>query len=1157
MRLQWAGVVFRLRLAETGIPERPSVEGAGARLPVALLSLHSHRDRSFLDDVRLHELSGALAAHGLPNDLLVAYVPREPDADGGAALRSLIDALSRYPTVVYERVWHIDIVARLREALPDATLIRLEGEHAFPGAPADHVVPHRTRDVAALLDRLTGHDAAPWEGRPYEPNLHPVYASPESRPAFRSYPIIGNHGCPYGADARDNPLYAGVDLPEGRGRGCAFCVTGNDYQARPAQETLASTLSQLRMLRARAPEIDHLVLRDQSPFHYLTELVEAADRERLGPFTLLFESRADWFLQNEKRFSRALQAAASSEIVLAPFLVGIENFSQAELDRFNKGIDAATNVAFLQKLRAWRNAFPRALDLGQAAFGFILFTPWTTIADLEVNLSGIRKSRLHELRGHLLLSRARLYEDTALYHLAKRDGLLTEAYGSPDDDASARYGYLPSTPYRFADSRVAKIAELANVLVPRLGGRDEVELMAALLEAVGGAADPEVVTPAQVAELLARRTGMASKGERGTQRPQVRELRLSVDAGDVLELRFTHRGARSRPARTEDLLHRLDAHASPYLQRVVLEGGNPMRHVGFADLVARVQAIGATDIAVSLEGTALTDEALDQLSDVGVTTLMVVLGGIRAPVHDAVMHAPGSLRPSLEGLSRAVQRAGLRVHLVVPLLAANEKDLVPLLEWTEFLPGKIDGFFLALPPPELLSPLARRALLPPAAAARAAERLFDACSRRRIDYGFTSRRGVSPCGSGGSLDRYAAIFHDRVRFVEHEPEDTLVRIPACAECALFSTCKGMERAEVGMHGAEAFAPVSLDRALGWKLRPLNELEQPDYKHVSPFENVEHGDTRSLLRVNGHCNMACAFCFVDRTAPDFDSDELARTVGELAARSTDHLVLSGGEPTLHPGLVDLVRRARDLGFRTIEIQTNGVRAADPAYVQELVGAGLNKVTVSLHSHDASKSDRITKLPGAFGKTVAAIRNFRIAGAETQIAHVIDRENYRDLPEFVRFLRRELPDKDAHLSMCLAIAQPISDLVLRWVIPTFSEIKPYVREALDFCLENDFGFGGMIGQGGYPPCMLDGDLRYYAHVLDEVHRSDDADAQFYKAERCDECSFNPYCVGVRRAYVAQYGDGEIRPFTAAVPSGARRLEPTRQRLVPAASLVRRGP
>ena len=60
------------------------------------------------------------------------------------------------------------------------------------------------------------------------------------------------------------------------------------------------------------------------------------------------------------------------------------------------------------------------------------------------------------------------------------------------------------------------------------------------------------------------------------------------------------------------------------------------------------------------------------------------------------------------------------------------------------------------------------------------------------------------------------------------------------------------------------------------------------------------------------------------------------------------------------------------------------------------------------------------------------------------------------------------------------------------------------------------------------MLDGDMRYYANNLRNIYRSADYGDQFVKPERCRACSFDPYCMGVRRIYVETYGDAEVRPF-----------------------------
>lgn len=499
---------------EAPLPPQPSPRpdpAPGAVLPAAILSLHSHRDRSFLDDVALHHISGALHSAGIDNDLVVALLPPGDDA----AWRAFVQTLRGYPTILYERVWDPEIIVRLAQELPHATLIRLIGEHDLSSAPAHHVCPPAPKAVIDLLQGLAGRPAWTPELPRYAPNVKPLYVTPAARPQAPSFPITGNMGCPYQTDARTNPLYAGVDMPPDMGRGCGFCTTGNHYEYKPKDEALDWALVQLRYLRAHAPELQTLVLRDQNPFYYLTELVEIAEKENLGPFTLLIESRADWWLQNSGRFVRALEAARRSSIQLAPFLVGIENFSQPELDRFNKGATSETLVKFLGALHRWHADYAPAMNLSHAAFGFIMFTPWTTLEDLRTNLECIRQTGMDKFRGHLLLSRARLYPDTALYWLAQRDNLLVDEYARPEDDASARYGYLPAKPYRFREAKVARIAELAGEYIAEHGGRDERRLLEVLLGLIEKAADASLITVDDVVRAMGGKTGsQANKEER-------------------------------------------------------------------------------------------------------------------------------------------------------------------------------------------------------------------------------------------------------------------------------------------------------------------------------------------------------------------------------------------------------------------------------------------------------------------------------------------------------------------------------------------------------------------------------------------------------------------------------------------------------------------
>lgn len=631
----------------------------------------------------------------------------------------------------------------------------------------------------------------------------------------------------------------------------------------------------------------------------------------------------------------------------------------------------------------------------------------------------------------------------------------------------------------------------------------------------------------------------------------MREASLALFTGDAAEYRFCNPGWRA--ARREVPLHALVEQAraiDPERCRRVTFRHAPLAHRSFGALVRECRALGLSGLELESDGAALAAPgAVESLVEQGFEKVFVIAGGIRQRVHEAVMRDQG-LVESLEGIRRASASA-LDVYVVVPLLRWTADDLEPLVDYLALMDARPTGFLPFVPEVRSVPPSARGALLSYSEAAPIAARVFGACSRQRLEHGFFRKRGMLPCATGGALDRFGTVFVERMHALKHREEgrDDFTRIAACATCSLEQSCPGADTDYVAAFGEAEMRPVPLEVSMDYRLKPIHRLEQRGLKSVSAFENDVESHGRSLLRINGHCNMSCSFCFIDRTVPDLETAGLLRSIDELATQQRDHLVLSGGEPTLHPELPALIAHARSRGFSTIEIQSNGVKLADRDYAKRLVDAGLGKLTVSLHSADPEHSDKITRLPKAFDKTIRAMHNARAFGVLTQVAHVITKSNYRELPDTVRFLREEFPAEGGSLEICFGIAQPISDLVYTWVMPTFDEVRPFMRRALDYCLEHDIGFGGMIGQGGYPPCMLDGELRYYERNLDRIYRSEGQD-DFYKAPRCRDCSFDAWCLGVRRYYVDTYGDAEIRPFTAdvdALAERARPLPPPRERLV----------
>jgi uncharacterized radical SAM superfamily Fe-S cluster-containing enzyme len=91
----------------------------------------------------------------------------------------------------------------------------------------------------------------------------------------------------------------------------------------------------------------------------------------------------------------------------------------------------------------------------------------------------------------------------------------------------------------------------------------------------------------------------------------------------------------------------------------------------------------------------------------------------------------------------------------------------------------------------------------------------------------------------------------------------------------------------------------------------------------------------IIEVNSACNLDCPLCFADsgRHHPDQFSltrEQVARMLDAVveAAGEPEVIQISGGEPTIHPEILEFVGMARERGIRIVMVNTNGIRLARP-------------------------------------------------------------------------------------------------------------------------------------------------------------------------------------------------------------------------------------
>lgn len=123
-----------------------------------------------------------------------------------------------------------------------------------------------------------------------------------------------------------------------------------------------------------------------------------------------------------------------------------------------------------------------------------------------------------------------------------------------------------------------------------------------------------------------------------------------------------------------------------------------------------------------------------------------------------------------------------------------------------------------------------------------------------------------------------------------------------------------------------------------------------------------------IEVTNQCSKACWFCY-NRSAPDgrtsWSADDVVAFGGDLAANGVRALAIGGGEPLEFGGLVEVIA---GLSPRMAVTVTSSGLLLTNAMLQRLAGAGLRKVTLSIHFPE--KAHEVERIAQQYAKAEAA-------------------------------------------------------------------------------------------------------------------------------------------------------------------------------------------
>ncbi len=160
---------------------------------------------------------------------------------------------------------------------------------------------------------------------------------------------------------------------------------------------------------------------------------------------------------------------------------------------------------------------------------------------------------------------------------------------------------------------------------------------------------------------------------------------------------------------------------------------------------------------------------------------------------------------------------------------------------------------------------------------------------------------------------------------------------------------------------------------------------------------------AVWNFTNRCNLKCNHCY--QSAGKGLEDELnlsqkLQIIDQMGETYLPMIAFAGGEPTISPDLMPVLRRCRQWNIHT-SLATNGTLFT-PKLAEQLAETGLYYCEVSLDSVDPERHDRFRGIPGAWQRTVDGMKVITSTpGLRLGVAMCVHHDNYDEVERMIEF------------------------------------------------------------------------------------------------------------------------------------------------------------
>jgi MoaA/NifB/PqqE/SkfB family radical SAM enzyme/2-polyprenyl-3-methyl-5-hydroxy-6-metoxy-1,4-benzoquinol methylase len=313
-----------------------------------------------------------------------------------------------------------------------------------------------------------------------------------------------------------------------------------------------------------------------------------------------------------------------------------------------------------------------------------------------------------------------------------------------------------------------------------------------------------------------------------------------------------------------------------------------------------------------------------------------------------------------------------------------------------------------------------------------------------------------------------------------------------------------------------------------------------FKKKVPDAEPITSESAALFRLGEQCNNDCPMCSNTGEAALFfhPTEKLLERADFLHRHGFRRAVVTGGEPTIHPGFWTVVERLEAHGF-TWDINTHGRTFAKDGFARRAADHGLQRAIVSLHSHVPATSAAIFGTrENAHHETVAGIDRLVEVGVYVMLNCVLTQLSLGEVDDYLRFGRERYGDRAVFkfvFPSTLGKGGRWPGIALRYadVLETVRLLRATARE-----------LGATILFESFPNCIIDdpratnlgrsgfGESHYLDDATgDRIYSMRHIEAELSAfAEVCRQCASLRVCPGISRQYAKRHGTYELVPFVA---------------------------